>query len=523
MSTKITFFNNKYIFNELIYNDKNMYLYKVKKSNEVFDSFYLVKQIIINEKRLLVKYEDKIKDMQRMKNSTNFISIEDYEIISDKNNICINILFEESLCLVKYLFEKDITNKELLMLFSNVISAVYDAEKVGIDKFYIDFDNVFVNRFGNYKIDLTNHNENVSNDLRCELGIFLYKLFNNGRYDGEYSIKGFAEILSHCNLDSNIVDIINKVILKNSDLLEIKHDVDRLRRNILSEKVVFSNEEYIDNFYKTVNFSDCDLSLYDSKTKKKIESFEKTHVISDIKDSQNTLKVDLDKTVIIKKDNRIVDNKIDNEVIDLNKTTIIKNNKVNKENIEDFNKTTIIEDRNVLNNSSDAGFNISNNNSKKGKFFIIFGIALLVIILIVVIVFVFKNNNLIEVDNLVGKSGSAAVLEIKNNELNYKIKYKVTDQDLVGKVLHQSNIGKKIDKDSNVTITVGISSEKVAVPDVCGLNRDAAVRKLEDVGLSAIINYGTGDSDLKDKVVEQMVDSGSIINRGMLVEIIVGK
>ena len=41
MSTKITFFNNKYIFNELIYNDKNMYLYKVKKSNEVFDSFYL--------------------------------------------------------------------------------------------------------------------------------------------------------------------------------------------------------------------------------------------------------------------------------------------------------------------------------------------------------------------------------------------------------------------------------------------------------------------------------------------------
>ena len=71
----------------------------------------------------------------------------------------------------------------------------------------------------------------------------------------------------------------------------------------------------------------------------------------DIKDSQNTLKVDLDKTVIIKKDNRIVDNKIDNEVIDLNKTTIIKNNKVNKENIEDFNKTTIIEDRNVLNNS----------------------------------------------------------------------------------------------------------------------------------------------------------------------------
>ena len=91
-------------------------------------------------------------------------------------------------------------------------------------------------------------------------------------------------------------------------------------------------------------------------------------------------------------------------------------------------------------------------------------------------------------------------------------------------LIYQITIAKRvIDKDSNVTITVGISSEKVAVPDVCGLNRDAAVRKLEDVGLSAIINYGTGDSDLKDKVVEQMVDSGSIINRGMLVEIIVGK
>lgn len=83
-----------------------------------------------------------------------------------------------------------------------------------------------------------------------------------------------------------------------------------------------------------------------------------------------------------------------------------------------------------------------------------------------------------------------------NNQFNIQFKYEYSTKIEEGIVFQQSvEAGKTVDSGTTIVLTVSKGIETVKVPDVSGLTKDEAVKKLEEAGLVAKIVYIYNDSN----------------------------
>ncbi len=165
-----------------------------------------------------VFYEDMIKNlmteiqiMESMKSSAHIVGIEDYQIVERKEGIGWDIFIRMELLtdLGTYMEEHPLSQEEILRLGIEMSEAIMDCEKANIIHRDIKINNIFVNKFGSFKLgDFgiskqleksqsvvsqkgTNmymapevfRGEHYDNTVDIySLGIMLYRLLNKGRF-----------------------------------------------------------------------------------------------------------------------------------------------------------------------------------------------------------------------------------------------------------------------------------------------------------------------------------------------------
>lgn len=90
-----------------------------------------------------------------------------------------------------------------------------------------------------------------------------------------------------------------------------------------------------------------------------------------------------------------------------------------------------------------------------------------------------------------------------NNQFKMQFKYEYSTKVEAGIVFQQSvEAGKSVDSGTEIVLTVSKGIETVKVPDVSGLTKDEAVKKIEEAGLVAKIVYVYNDSNQTQDTVK---------------------
>lgn len=111
---------------------------------EVREEIYQIFERCLNEIQL----------MQSLKESSNIVTIDDYEVIETKNKIewNINIRMELLTPVDDYYKDNTLTNKDVLKLGIDICDALSDCKKLKIIHCDIRPDNIFISKFGSYKL-----------------------------------------------------------------------------------------------------------------------------------------------------------------------------------------------------------------------------------------------------------------------------------------------------------------------------------------------------------------------------------
>ena len=139
-----------------------------------------------------------------------------------------------------------------------------------------------------------------------------------------------------------------------------------------------------------------------------------------------------------------------------------------------------------------------------------------------VTVFVSSGKGKVEVPILVGKSQTSASNELGKLGLGVNPQTEATDDEkMIGMVIRQSpESGQMLEAGDDVTIIVGVANETIAVPRVIGMNKDAALSYLSQMGLTGTIEEITSTSP-GGTVVDQTPKEGEKVQKGSTVTIYV--
>ena len=173
---KQTFFHNTYQEESLIGEGSYGKVYKAKNIKKKSSEVYAIKNIKVEKSKqeieaskvegltddemkedleeILHSCEAEIKLMHDLKGSSNIVNIEDYEIIKRKDGFGfeINIRMELLERLESFYLERDLTSHDILKLGLDISKALRDCNKINIIHRDIKPDNIFVNKFGDYKL-----------------------------------------------------------------------------------------------------------------------------------------------------------------------------------------------------------------------------------------------------------------------------------------------------------------------------------------------------------------------------------
>ena len=576
---KKTFFKETWKEEELIGEGSYGKVYKAKKEEFGIATYSAIKQIEIPQtkseiqtlktegmtqnditryyEKSVQKWVEEIKFMSIFKDSENIVSIEDYEIISKKNEIgfIINIKMELLKNLDAYILENNITDKEALKMAIDVATALEDCEENDVVHRDIKPDNIFVNKKGIYKVGdfgIAKHiDKTVSNMSKkgtenymapelyknekgnrtvdtYSLGIMLYRYFNYNRlpflpnYPEEITMESREEALykrisgkkmpAPQNAPREIAEIILKACSyypkdRYSSAKDLKEDLQNAYNQIDKPRTLFNfNEKQMNKLFLENTKSDSHnetLSVFASEQPKDQANMTVGIGINEITENiQEEQVTNPEVNEEIKTDEPIQEEKVE-------------------ENVEEIKEQPKKEEK----IKSPIWIKLKNNRYK-----II--LVLLVILIILGIIFipklkkeeeqvpVIENVRMLQV---VGLTSEEATQKI--DELGLEIQYEyeeVDDETQIGKVLGQSiQENQEVAKGTTVTIKVAVSRQKVTMINVVGMNINDAIQQLTSMGL--LINAtGQYSNDVeKDIIISQMTLEGEEVNLGTTIEVMV--
>ena len=494
---KTTFFNGNWVEESLIGEGSYGKVYKaknIKKSREVC----AIKNIKVEKSKqeietlrgeglndieikedineILNSCEAEIKLMHDLKGSLNIVNIEDYEIIKSKNGYGfeINIRMELLERLETYYLDKELTNKDILKLGLDISKALNDCDKINIIHRDIKPDNIFVNKFGDYKLGdfgIARNLEKTTSGL-SQKGTFNYiapEVYKGDRYNKTVDIYSLGLVL-YKYFNYNRLPFLPPYPEK----ITVNNREEAVTKRSRGDKIlppINASEKEAKVILKMIS--------YDAK-----ERYKKPDEL--IYDLENLLEQDerlLPK--IEKKDNKV------NTNLSVSKTELEKQkSKIEKTK---FNKYLLIP------------------------------IPIIILIISIVSLLIYQNNNYVMVPNLVNEENSVAIKKLDKLKLNHKVKYEVTEESKIGKILKQDIKNKKVRKKKTINLTVGISDEKVELIYVVGLKKEEAIKQLEELGLTVSITEDYNETIEKDKVISQMTEKGTKVNKGTVIEILVSR
>ncbi len=138
--------------------------------------------------------------------------------------------------------------------------------------------------------------------------------------------------------------------------------------------------------------------------------------------------------------------------------------------------------------------------------------------------FVSTGPEAISVPSVVGLTRESAEARITGAGLEVSVQTEESDDAPDGEVLRQSpESGTRVERGTQVTITVASSPEQVDVPDVTGLSPSRALQVLRGAGLSGSVQERATDDPAEDGIVlEQRPGAGVELDKGASVVLIVG-
>jgi serine/threonine-protein kinase len=126
-----------------------------------------------------------------------------------------------------------------------------------------------------------------------------------------------------------------------------------------------------------------------------------------------------------------------------------------------------------------------------------------------------STSNTVIVPSVVGYSETTATSALQNAGLTSNTTYEYSSDVAKGEVINQDPVaGSSVANGSTVTLVVSQGIEQVSVPDVLGLTKDKATKKLEDKGLTVTVVEDYSDEVKEGRVISQSVDGGESVNAG---------
>ena len=134
------------------------------------------------------------------------------------------------------------------------------------------------------------------------------------------------------------------------------------------------------------------------------------------------------------------------------------------------------------------------------------------------------EDTTIEVPNVVDQDRYVAVSRIESIELKANVNY-VENADKVGIVIEQSiEGGRKVEKGTTITLTVGTEPAKATVPSVIGLSEVDAYERISGSGFVPVITYeDTEKTDEVGKVLSQSIEANTSADKQTEITITVGR
>ncbi len=160
------------------------------------------------------------------------------------------------------------------------------------------------------------------------------------------------------------------------------------------------------------------------------------------------------------------------------------------------------------------------------------------IIIVIIMVYVFgslfgwfkgsgtntEQTSQIRLPDVTGKSEEDAKSTLTNMGLKVVTVSATSDNYDKGMVSEQNpTAGKKVDKDSTVTLTISTGSDKIKVPDVTGQTEDAATKTLKGAGLTVNVQYQYSSSAAKGVVISTDPAAGSKLAKNSQVTLLVSQ
>ncbi len=143
----------------------------------------------------------------------------------------------------------------------------------------------------------------------------------------------------------------------------------------------------------------------------------------------------------------------------------------------------------------------------------------------------YAASTTVVVPNVVGKSSSQAVAQLKQADLKVSAYYtEVTDKKQDDKILDiWPSVGQSVEAGSTVDVTIGKYSEpvekvvEIVVPDVVGKTEADAKKTIQNAGLTVTVSYKDVDDKTKNgKVLSASPSVGTSVKEGSKVTITVG-
>ena len=587
-----TFFNGTWKEVKLIGEGSYGKVYKAKKEEFGAVTYSAIKQIEIPNDRAEIstlkkegmtqkdittyfeetvsKWVEEINFMSSFKDSENVVSIEDYEVLPNNKEIgwTINIKMELLQNLEDYVYEHNITDKDILKMAIDVTNALEDCEENNVVHRDIKPDNIFVNKKGVYKVGdfgiakrietsasnmsrkgtdnymapelYKNERGNKTVDI-YSLGIMLYRFFNYNRlpFLPDYPDKITPDARENAlymritgekmkppvNAPRDIAEIILKACNYYSKdryqtASELKTDLERIYQRITKPTVLFNyNEKQMDKLYKenTKSYTHNATVSVLTGTKANNEIQEKstisvdkekpaieisketkiekaTEVVKTENYKEKNIDTESDKKIKVKKEEKEI--KIEQEKAE--KPVKVKKEKIKREKVK--------------------------NKNNKNKIIIAI-ILLLIIVLILFLILRKPKETYITVPNVIKLESNIGSEMLTKEGLVIEYEYVETDNEAeTNHIISQSiDANTKTKKGSLIKLKVAVSKEQVEVINVVGMTKEEASNKLKGLGLNVNIIEQNSDIVGVGKVISQMTDAGTKVNKGTVIELLVSK
>lgn len=137
---------------------------------------------------------------------------------------------------------------------------------------------------------------------------------------------------------------------------------------------------------------------------------------------------------------------------------------------------------------------------------------------------VWTNDETVKVPEVKGKQLALARQILEDNHLRVNVAETYDNNVPAGQVVSQDpDVGKTVKSDRLVTIYVSKGGESLDMPDLAGLTKSAAIERLQKLGLNLGSVYEKDSSSEPGTVLSHDPTTGTKINRGQTIDLIVSR